>query len=52
MTDAAAEGPGIRIKRFLSEYPVVPLVLLLAALVVALEVMRPGIVNERWMQIQ
>ena len=37
-----------RIKRFLSDYPLVPLIVLLAALIVALEIMRPGIVNERW----
>ena len=48
MSIAAIEGYGTRARRFMSEYPVVPLVLLLAALVIALEAMRPGIVNERW----
>ncbi|MDW4499964.1 ABC transporter permease [Sulfitobacter sp. D35] len=37
-----------RIGRFLQAYPIVPLIVLLAVLVGALEVMRPGIVNERW----
>ncbi|MCY4460969.1 MAG: ABC transporter permease [Albidovulum sp.] len=49
MTEAAADGGyGIRFKRLLSEYPVIPLILLLTALIVALEIIRPGIVNERW----
>lgn len=34
--------------RFVRDYPVVPLIVLLIALVAALEMMRPGIVNERW----
>ena len=34
---------------FLRNYPLVPLVLLLAALVTALEIMQPGIVNSRWL---
>jgi ribose transport system permease protein len=37
-----------RAARFLGDNPVLPLLILLAALVGALEVMRPGIVNERW----
>lgn len=37
-----------RMRRFLSDHPLVPLIVLLAGLVVALEIMRPGIVNERW----
>jgi ribose transport system permease protein len=40
--------PLARIGRFIRDYPVVPLVVLLLLLVAALEVMRPGIVNERW----
>lgn len=39
--------PG-RIGRFLSDNPLIPLIVLLLVLVGALEVMRPGIVNERW----
>lgn len=37
-----------RIRRFLRDHPLVPLVVLLIALVVILELMRPGIFNERW----
>lgn len=37
-----------KLRRFLRDYPLVPLIVLLAALVVTLEIMRPGIVNERW----
>ncbi len=48
MTEVAAVGTATRVKRFLGEYPVVSLLLLLAALIVALEFIRPGIVNERW----
>jgi len=39
---------GNKIRRFLRDNPLVPLVVLLAGLIVALELMRPGIVNERW----
>ncbi len=38
----------VRIGRIAQTYPVLPLIILLVALVAALEVMRPGIVNERW----
>jgi ribose transport system permease protein len=52
MTDAALSPPraplGRRIRRFASDYPIVPLLVLLALLVLVLQVMRPGIVNERW----
>lgn len=37
-----------RLGRFLRDYPIIPLIVLLLALVGLLEVMRPGIVNERW----
>ena len=37
-----------RIGRFMGDYPVIPLLILLALLVATLEYMRPGIVNERW----
>ena len=43
-----APSPGRRVKRFLGDYPLVPLVLLLVLLVVVLQILRPGIVNERW----
>ena len=39
---------GRRVSRFMSDQPLVPLIILLAALVVVLQVLRPGIVNERW----
>lgn len=44
----AAPSLGRRVKRFLGDYPLVPLVLLLVLLVVVLQILRPGIVNERW----
>ncbi|WP_136660498.1 ABC transporter permease [Nitratireductor sp. XY-223] len=37
-----------RVRRFLRDHPLVPLVVLLIGLVVVLEIMRPGIFNERW----
>lgn len=37
-----------RAGRFLRDYPTVTLILLLLALVALLQVLRPGIVNERW----
>ena len=40
---------GRRLKRFMSDYPVIPLIILLVGLIVILQVIRPGIVNERWM---
>ncbi|MBN9254390.1 MULTISPECIES: ABC transporter permease [unclassified Mesorhizobium] len=39
---------GRRLKRFMADRPIVPLVILLVALVVILQILRPGIVNERW----
>jgi ribose transport system permease protein len=47
-TQPAAIPLGRRIRRFMSAQPLVPLVVLLVALIVVLEVLRPGIVNERW----
>ncbi len=37
-----------RTRRFMRDYPLVPLIVLLVMLVIVLEIMRPGIVNERW----
>ena len=37
-----------RTLRFMAENPLLPLVLLLAALIGLLEIMQPGIVNPRW----
>jgi ribose transport system permease protein len=39
---------GQRIKRFMSDYPLVPLIALLLLLVLVLQIMQPGIVNQRW----
>ena len=39
---------GQRIKRFMADYPVAPLLLLLALLVLVLHIVQPGIVNSRW----
>ena len=49
-TSATVTQPslGRRIKRFMSDRPLVPLIILLIALVVVLQIIRPGIVNERW----
>jgi ribose transport system permease protein len=46
---AQAQPLARRIRRFMADYPLVPLIILLILLVVILQVMRPGIVNERWM---
>ncbi|MGE3875305.1 MAG: ABC transporter permease [Parvibaculaceae bacterium] len=51
MSQAAATPQtslGRRISRFMSDRPLVPLIILLVALVVVLQILRPGIVNERW----
>ncbi|MDX8514280.1 ABC transporter permease [Mesorhizobium captivum] len=39
---------GRRLKRFLADRPLIPLIILLVILVAILQVLRPGIVNERW----
>ena len=44
----AAAPLGRRFRRFMSDWPLVPLIALLIGLVVILEILRPGIVNERW----
>ena len=49
MSDVAVSSSAFaRLGRFARDYPIVPLVILLLVLVGILEVMRPGIVNERW----
>lgn len=51
MTTVQAATPvplGRRVRRFLADYPIVPLIVLFILLVVVLELLRPGIVNERW----
>ncbi|TPJ32201.1 ABC transporter permease [Mesorhizobium sp. B2-8-3] len=40
---------GRRIKRFMADRPLIPLIILLIILVAILQVLRPGIVNERWL---
>jgi len=48
---ASAPAPvsfGRRLKRFMSDNPLIPLLLLLVILVVALHFLRPGIINARW----
>ncbi len=45
---ARRETVPARAGRFLRDNPVIPLIALLLALVGVLEIMRPGIVNERW----
>lgn len=37
-----------RVRRFMADRPLIPLIILLIGLVVVLEILRPGIVNERW----
>lgn len=39
---------GKRVRRFMSDRPLIPLIVLLLLLVVVLQILRPGIVNERW----
>jgi ribose transport system permease protein len=40
---------GSRLKRFMSDYPIVPLIVLLILLVLVLQILSPGIVNQRWL---
>ncbi len=47
--DASAPSLGRRLRRLMSDYPLIPLIILLAVLVIVLQVLRPGIVNERWL---
>lgn len=39
---------GRRLRRLMTDRPIVPLIVLLLALVVVLQFLRPGIINERW----
>ncbi len=50
---AASHAPpsvsfGRRLRRLMSDQPLIPLIVLLIALVIVLELLRPGIVNPRW----
>ncbi len=50
MTTLAAEPSALtRVGRFLGEYPLLPLTLLLLALIGLLEAMIPGVINARWL---
>jgi ribose transport system permease protein len=40
---------GRRFKRLMSDYPIVPLIVLLILLVLVLQILSPGIVNQRWL---
>ncbi len=44
----APASPTRRIRRFMSDYPLVPLLILLVGLIVILHFLRPGIINARW----
>jgi ribose transport system permease protein len=48
MTMTDTPSPARRLRRFMADYPLVPLLVLLLALVLVLQILRPGIVNERW----
>ena len=48
MTPTDTPPPARRLRRFMADYPLVPLLVLLLALVLVLQILRPGIVNERW----
>ncbi len=49
MTTATADSPLTRTLRFMGDYPLVPLVILLFLLIGLLELMNPGVVNQRWL---
>lgn len=47
--EAATPAPiGRRIRRLMSDQPLIPLIILFIVLVIILQFLRPGIVNERW----
>ena len=47
----AADQPTLagRIGRLMGDWPLIPLVLLLTGLIVVLQILQPGIINERWL---
>jgi ribose transport system permease protein len=51
MTDITAAPPsfGRRLRRLMSDHPIVPLIVLLLALMAVLDILRPGIINPRWL---
>lgn len=46
---ASTAGSLSRVGRVLGDHPIIPLIILLLGLIGLLEIMQPGIVNERWM---
>jgi ribose transport system permease protein len=48
LPNSALPSRGAQLRRWLSDHPLVPLLVLLVLLVVVLQILRPGIVNERW----
>jgi ribose transport system permease protein len=48
MSTVTSTRAGPRWRRIVRDQPLIPLIVLLLALVVVLELLRPGIVNERW----
>ena len=49
MSTAETPTPTARALRVMQDYPLLPLALLLAGLVLLLEILQPGIVNPRWL---
>ena len=49
MSTAETPTPTARALRLMQDYPLLPLALLLAGLVLLLEILQPGIVNPRWL---
>ncbi|MHA1548706.1 MAG: ABC transporter permease, partial [Alphaproteobacteria bacterium] len=47
VTDVTLTGAQ-KVRRFLRDHPLIPLIVLLVGLIAMLELLRPGIVNERW----
>ena len=47
----AADQPTLagRIGRLMGDWPLIPLILLLTGLIVVLQILQPGIINERWL---
>ena len=48
MSETSGQGPSA-LRGFFVDRPIIPLIVLLAALVLTLELLRPGIINERWL---
>jgi len=48
MTTGTVQAPFARIGRLLRDYPIIALLVLLVALIVLLQILNPGIINQRW----